>query len=193
MAAVGVAFMATGLASSPMTCGVERWAVKTLSDPAAASVNFHAIATTIDALRARAVPSSNFGTPRTPPVETHTYRVTATLIEARLEADHDIHLVIAQPGHRTHRMIVELPDSTCPGVTSSIRRARIAKARAAFVKACGMPAAFPKPFLKLHGTATITGVGFVDVEHSRPQAGVAPNDIELHPVIGFKTTGCATS
>jgi hypothetical protein len=193
LAAISFALTTNGLASPRAACGVERWAVKTLSDPAAATVNFHAVPTTVDALRTRALPQTSSGTPRTPPVETHTYRVTATLIEARLEADHDIHLVIAQPGHRTHRMIVELPDPNCPGVTSSIRRARIAKARAAFVKACGMPAASPQPLLRLHGTATITGVGFVDVEHSRPQAGVAPNDIELHPVLGFVTARCRAS
>jgi divalent metal cation (Fe/Co/Zn/Cd) transporter len=36
----------------------------------------------------------------------------------------------------------------------------------------------------LRGAATITGVGFFDYHHS--QTGVAPNEIELHPVIGFK-------
>ena len=35
----------------------------------------------------------------------------------------------------------------------------------------------------MRSTATITGVGFFDVLHG--QTGVAPNGIELHPVIGF--------
>src|SRR2546425_76547 len=36
--------------------------------------------------------------PRTPPFETQTYWVTALLVKARPEADHDNHLVVAQPG-----------------------------------------------------------------------------------------------
>jgi hypothetical protein len=39
-------------------------------------------------------------------------------------------------------------------------------------------------FDRLWGTATITGVGFFDYQHG--QTGVAPNAIELHPVLGFK-------
>jgi hypothetical protein len=38
----------------------------------------------------------------------------------------------------------------------------------------------------LSGTATIEGVGFLDFLHG--QRGVAPNGIELHPVLRF--TGC---
>ena len=38
------------------------------------------------------------------------------------------------------------------------------------------------------GTATITGVGFFDFQHGR--RGVAPNAIELHPVLGFSSANC---
>jgi len=38
--------------------------------------------------------------------------------------------------------------------------------------------------------AIITGAGFVDVVHSTPQNGVAPNDIELHPVLSFTHATC---
>jgi hypothetical protein len=38
----------------------------------------------------------------------------------------------------------------------------------------------------LTGTATITGVAFFDVIHG--QCGVAPNGIELHPVVKFSGT-----
>jgi len=44
-------------------------------------------------------------------------------------------------------------------------------ARAAFLRACGSAAT-------LAGTATITGVGFIDVPHA---IGAARNGIELHP------------
>lgn len=144
----------------------------------------------VDRLRATNVTPAQFSTPRTSPVETTVYRVHATMVEARLEKDHDIHLVIAQPGAPTHTMIVELPDATCAGVTSSIKKSQIAAARAAFIAKCGMPAAYPAPFKQLSGSATITGVGFIDVVHSTPQNGVAPNDIELHPVLSFTATIC---
>ena len=52
--------------------------------------------------------------------------------------------------------------------------------------ACGVPNT--SEFLDLRGTATITGVGFFDFDHG--QAGVAPNAIELHPVLGFGRVRC---
>jgi len=54
-------------------------------------------------------------------------------------------------------------------------------ARAALVGAFGQPSS--SQFTNLTGTATVTGVGFFDFLHG--QTGVAPNGIELHPVIGF--------
>lgn len=38
-------------------------------------------------------------------------------------------------------------------------------------------------FTILHGDVIITGVGFWDIIHG--QTGVAPNGIELHPVLSF--------
>ena len=38
------------------------------------------------------------------------------------------------------------------------------------------------------GSATLTGVGFFDIPHG--QTGVAPNAIELHPVLKFSSTNC---
>ena len=55
-------------------------------------------------------------------------------------------------------------------------------ARLAFIRPCGFPSS--SHFEPLRGAATITGVGFFDYQHG--QTGVAPNAIELHPVIGFK-------
>jgi hypothetical protein len=43
---------------------------------------------------------------------------------------------------------------------------------------------------QLHGTATITGVGFVDLVHTPPQTSLAPNDIELHPVLRLSRLRC---
>jgi hypothetical protein len=59
-------------------------------------------------------------------------------------------------------------------------------ARNVFVAACGMPGA--SSFTMLNGKATIRGVGFFDFLHG--QTGVAPNGIELHPVLRVTNATC---
>src|SRR4051794_12338324 len=100
-------------ASASRSCGVERWDVKTLSDPAAGKVNFMPTRTTVATLRALPRPTGNLGGRRNPTVERTTYRVVAALIEAKIEDDRDIHLVVADPRHRNRTMIVELPSTGC--------------------------------------------------------------------------------
>jgi hypothetical protein len=88
-------------------------------------------------------------------------------------------------------MIVEFPDAIhCRGAASSTKRAQMIAARGALTSACGQPPGPSAAFLTLHGTATITGVGFFDIRHATPQRGVAPNNIELHPVLAFRTSSC---
>jgi hypothetical protein len=182
------------LASQPAAqalqrCGVERWPVKTLSDPAAAHVNFTPHSTTVQALRSLANAHTTSSTPRLPGTERSTFRLTAELVAFKREADKDIHLVVSTPGARTKTMIVEFPDTAhCNGAGTSAHRAAMAAARAALTTACG--AAPGSTFQTLHGTAAITGVGFFDIHHATPQRGVAPNDIELHPVLSFHAPAC---
>jgi hypothetical protein len=170
-------------------CGVERWAVKTLSDPAAGQVNFTPRPTSVQALRALADPHTSSSTSRLPGTERSTFRISAELVAFKQEADKDIHLVVSAPGARTKTMIIEFPDTTrCAGAGTSTKRAAMASARATLTRACG-PASGSK-FATLHGTATITGVGFFDIRHATPQRGVAPNNIELHPALSFQATSC---
>ena len=119
-------------------------------------------------------------------METTNYRVAAKLIEMKLEDDHDIHLVISVPGSPAKTMIVEFPDTTCNGASSSPKKAKMASARSSIIAACGQPSS--SHFTHLNGTATVTGVGFFDIPHG--QTGVAPNAIELHPVLKFSAAGC---
>lgn len=170
---------------TPLTCGVERWPVKTLSDSDAALVNFTPVASTVAELRALAAPSSLPQNSRIAPTELTTYSVTANLVEFKLEEDRDIHLVIADQGDPSQTMIVEFPDATvCAGAVDSAHAAEMRSARAALVAAVGQPSA--SHFTNLTGTGMITGVGFFDFQHG--QTGVAPNGIELHPVLAFSTT-----
>jgi hypothetical protein len=160
-------------------CGVERWPIKTMSDPQAGRVRLAATRTTIAALRKRTQPAT-LGTARIAPVETHTYRIPARLVAYKLEADSDVHLVVADP-KTGGTMIAEFPLLSCVHNATPATRKRIGAARAALLRACGTPS--PSSFRALTGTATVTGVGFFDFKHG--QTGVAPNGIELHPVVAF--------
>src|SRR5436189_2308251 len=68
-------------------CGVWRWPVKTLSDPARRSVSFSPLATSVGKFRTLPRPGITFGTntPRYGAVEFHTWRVKARPIQAKLE------------------------------------------------------------------------------------------------------------
>jgi hypothetical protein len=171
-------------ASALAACGAERWAVKTLADGQARKVNFRAHATSVSALR-RLPPTHTYA--RATGVERRTFRIKARLVETKIEDDQDIHLVVADPRARSHTLIVEFPAPAC--TTHSVKRSAMLQARRAFVSACGQPA--KSSFHFLHGTATLTGVGFFDFNHG--QTGVAPNAIELHPVLHAQVRGCAPS
>ena len=199
-AVVAAAAASAGFGSRPSpaavhesACGTERWAVKTLTDPAAASVDFahvHASkVTTLGKLAAPAHPTSRTAE------EKRVYRIHVILdsipgvdsqgkkLGFKFEDDKDIHLAVRDVNGAT--MIVEFPDPSC--TMGAQHRYAMAKARAALIKACGMPLA--THFRELHGTATITGVLFFDFAHH--QRGHAPNYAELHPVLGFKSTNCS--
>lgn len=158
------------------TCGTEAWSLKTLSDPASLEVDRTPRATTVDALSALR-PPGNLGT-RMPGAEMKTWRIAVRLLWQKLEADSDVHLVVADP--RTgSTMIVELPSAGCVGAPAATAR-QMESARQALAAYCGSP---ETSFAALHGTATIDGVGFFDFDHL--QRGRARNLVELHPVLRF--------
>jgi hypothetical protein len=164
-----------GGAQAP-TCGTEAWAVKTLSDPAALEVDLTPRPTTVGTLAALR-PPGNIGT-RMPGAEMRTWRIQVRLLWQKLEGDSDVHLVVAD--RRTGQtMIVELPAAGCVGAAAATA-ARMAAARAAFVRYCGAPST---SFTRLNGTATIDGVAFFDFLHG--QRGRAGNAVELHPALAF--------
>jgi hypothetical protein len=178
---VGLAPAKTSAPSSKQVgCGIERWSVKTLADPSGRRLTLSPTAATVRALRRKQVPGY-LGLRRHLGVERTTFRVRAKLVEMKLEADSDIHLVIADPTRTGATVIAELPSSSCNAGATPKARLKMANARKAFIAACGAPSS--GPFRKLSGTATVTGVGFFDQIHG--QTGVAPNGIELHPVVGF--------
>lgn len=166
-------------------CGRERWAVKTMSDSEAKQVDLTPITTTVQDLTQLRAPKSLPENGRVVPTELSTYRVTARLLEAKIEDDEDIHLVIADAKNAKITMIVELPNPTCPGADSSRVVQQMSTVRQEFVGKFGSPPT--SHFEKISGTAQITGVAFFDFLHG--QTGVAPNGVELHPVIEFRLLG----
>ena len=108
-------------------CGVERWSVKTGTDPDASKVDLSTyISTTIYNMWSSTKPSSLPANNRISPRETNQYRITGTLTKYARETDSDYHLVIKDSSGRT--MIVEIPSPNCVGSGSpfitGIRNAR---------------------------------------------------------------------
>src|SRR5260221_2717633 len=73
-------------------------------------------------------------------------------------------------------MIVEIPSPSCVGASSPFTQA-IAKVRATFDGKLRATSSFQSVSIPVK----VTGVGFFDRIHG--QTGVAPNGIELHPVL----------
>src|SRR4051794_19671683 len=91
-----------GATPAPMpwgpACGVERWAVKTLSDAGATRVNLaNVIPTTISALNALPAHCSALPEDRTFGEEFRVYEVLGLVRVANDEADRDVHVVLADP------------------------------------------------------------------------------------------------
>jgi hypothetical protein len=157
---VGVTARASN-ASNSSACGVERWTVKTLQDRPHL---LPARTTTIHSLITRRPPAHIPDTRL--PFEHHVYTVNAAVVLIRAEDDSDLHLVL-QSG-RNH-MIAEAPAPSCDSHATAMRRRQMRVARS---------------HVRLCARARVTGVAFFDFDHG--QTGVAPNAIELHPILGFR-------
>ena len=141
-------------------CGVERWTVKTLQDrPRLLSARV----TTIHFLVTRPAPPALPATRL--PFERHVFTVTAAVTLVRQEDDGDLHLVLRAG---VDHMIAEAPSPSCDLRATPMRRRQMRVARRA---------------VRLCVRARVTGVAFFDFDHG--QTGVAPNAIELHPVLAF--------
>jgi hypothetical protein len=173
--------------ANALQCGVWRWPVKTLSDRRATRVDFHAVKRKVLRLRRLDPPGSlSSDTPRLHGIERQTMEIRVVLREATIEDDHDVHLVVGAPGHRHKTMIVEFPYVRCNGARRSIKETEMRRARRRFFRMCGdVPSG---SFVRLKGRGNVTGVGFWDEIHG--QTGVAPNGIELHPVLDFISGSC---
>jgi len=151
----------SGHATSGYACGFDRWTVKTLQDRPHL---LRARKTTIHFLITRPAPSHL--PDRRLPFERHVFTVTAAVVLVRPEADSDLHVVLQQGGNH---MITEAPAPYCDSRATPLRRRQMRIAR---------------NHVRLCARARVTGVAFFDYDHG--QTGVAPNAIELHPILGFR-------
>jgi hypothetical protein len=157
-----------------------------MSDPQAGLVDLTARPTTVAALRRLRRPAVVPPSSRVRPVETTSYRLRAHLVAFRLEADSDIDLVIADR-ITGGTMIVAFPAPACVSANAPARaRTLMRAAQETLLLSCGLPST--RSFTPLSGTGTISGVGFFASRRGR--RGVAPNGIELHPVLGFASGTC---
>jgi hypothetical protein len=190
---------AAGGAEALMAAVHQRWSVKTGADPGAGNLVGQApVATTIATLCALAVPAVLPPDGRSQGTEETVWELSATLTGYKHESDGDYHLVIADDQGNT--MIAEIPDpaALAPG---SFFAAQITAARQAFDEQFGLHEAAPAAAAEFTSAAvapaltrvaesvTLQGLGFFDFAHG--QDGVAPNAIELHPVISIEFQGAA--
>ena len=166
-------------------CGTERWAVKTMTDPAANEVKLTPQESTILDLTSIAPPVAP--TDRVGPTETTTFQVGGTVTFAKREADSDYHLVIEDPQGDT--MIVESVAPSC--AAGSVVLSEMEAVRKAIDER--LPELASGRTVRPMVAVAVDGVGFFDRIHG--QTGVAPNGIELHPLtaITFAATGAHTA
>jgi hypothetical protein len=163
--------------SLTLACGTERWAVKIGADRDAAAINLTPEAVTIaDLSDLRAPPSPNTRSKtRFQPAEFKTFTLSGILTVIKKEADDDYHLVVMAEGDVEGTMIVESVSPKC--TKGSIFKNQIVQVRKDIDAKLGAIKGKKKP----HIPVTVTGIGFYDPIHG--QEGVAPNGIELHPIL----------
>lgn len=162
-------------------CGIERWSVKTLSDPDVTHVDVDNIqSTTIKDLNLLPAHCSGIPMLRAYPPEFQVFEVTGRIIVARLEDDRDYHVALADPADGSFTVVTEIPDPQCQGATSSPYRQTLAQVRAAFDALVA-----GRSVSSVVGTTVrVHGVGFYDFNHG--QTGRSQSCIELHALISLQ-------
>jgi len=157
---------------APLSCGTERWSVKTLSDADAPRVNLNEItSTSISALNGFAAHCSRLPDARTFPEEFRVYEVSGVAQLTRNEDDHDVHIALSDPNDASQTIVVEVADPACAGAAQSPDAPVLAHARSQYQNIGALTGK----------TVKVRGVGFYDFDHG--QTGRSRNCIELHPVI----------
>jgi hypothetical protein len=165
-------------AQSVLCGGTERWSVKVLTDAAVSTINFTPVITTLDSLINLPTPVPTFSNPRIAGIENKVYTIRCHITIKKFESDYDYHLVLSDDNGQT--LIAESPDPVCSVASSSAYVNNFIAVRN-FIDA-------HIPFGNVYNVnlpdVDVTGVAFVDLEHG--QTGVAPNNIEIHPMLNIQ-------
>jgi len=162
-------------------CPVERAAVKLLNDKDAHAVMEGPIqASTIHDLITHAAPTKQElldATATRFPAEKMKVEVSAMVTGYKKESDLDFHIVLSDPS-TGQTMIAEIPSGSCMPIEYAGEFSALQKQ---FASDFGKPTARYKQVTP--EKVKITGIVFFDFLHG--QTGVAPNGVELHPVLGW--------
>ena len=156
--------------------GKSRWDEKTLNDSKESQINFNPLRTTIAYListkPSKTITNSTlrFG------IELNTYTFECRIKDYRLEEDGDYHIVLTDLIDKSKTMIGEIPNPNCSSVQKSKHNYQFLEARK-FFENCLFKSKLDT------GVYIISGVAFYDIVHG--QLGVAPNGIEIHPILNF--------
>ncbi len=168
---VSIAGEQPAAAYGPSYCSGYRWNVKTGQDPQASQVNLGSVTpTTVGFLTSLSAQPSLSDNSRLAPTELTQYEITGTIVDYQLQHDNDCHVVI-QDNSSSNVMITEIPDPACVP-SSSPFAAMAANSRSVFSANAASA---------IGSTVAIKGVGFFD--NNTLTSNVAPNKIELHPVL----------
>ena len=160
-------------------CGVPRWRVKVLIDPDADKVRIDSPQrSTIEALQALTSTYADMS-PRSP-AEEQVFAIEGWLVGYALEADSDLHAVISNDAGGT--IIVEFPHPDCMQGSRVLKQATEARAKFRHLVHAQMTTRYVKVPRQIR--VRVTGVLFFDRLHG--QIGVAPNGVELHPVLDIE-------
>ena len=165
-----------------LSCGVERWFVKTLADDDATSVDVNtATPASIRELNGFATHCSDLPERRAFPEEFRAYEVVGRITFVAHEDDRDYHIALEDPTSPGFTVVSELPDALCAGAVISPHFASLSAADAMFQILLNNRA-----LSSLVGTTVrVRGVGFFDFAHG--QRGRSQNCIELHPILEIHT------
>jgi len=165
--------------AAAVTCGSQRWPVKTGTDADIAQADLTQIVPkTVSDMIALAKPPSRPQANRVTPTETTVFSITAFIVHYKQEPDSDHHLVLDDGSGNT--MVAEIPHPGCiQGSTPDAISTGIAQARAAFDGQFDATTKFQDAIPPM--PVTITGLGFFDTPSHG--TGAPPNGIEIHPVL----------
>jgi hypothetical protein len=152
-------------------CGVERWPVKIWEDDDRRKVDTVPTAITVAELARKPRPLTVFPQRRrvAGSAELQTFIVRARFVQALPQDDSDVHIVIGDL-NIDQTIVTEIPHSGC---TTDQRLAAIYDSARSTLRSVGR-----------NDVIEITGIGFFDSFHG--QRGMAPNGLELHPVLRLR-------